>query len=307
MNDPIQQQPQAGFDDDEISLLDLGVTIVENLRLLILAPIFAGCTALLVGTYAIDPFFTAKTSLLPPGASGGGTAAALASQFGGLASLAGINLPVGAGQAKPMAYLQSDSMRNALIDRFDLVKRYEAKLKEDARKTLATKVKIAEDKKTGLISIEVTDLDPAFAAQLANAHVEELQKVLNAQALEDARERRQFLERQIEEASKKPYQSPLVRDAVLQGLIRQFETTRIEEAGAGNSARIQQVDVAQAPERKSGPKRALIAVITALATGFALLLFVFMRKAVQNAGDDPESSDKLKAIQKGLRKAFFLR
>ena len=94
---------------------------------------------------------------------------------------------------------------------------------------------------------------------------------------------------------------------MLQGLIRQFETTRIEEAGAGNSARIQQVDVAQAPERKSGPKRALIAVITALATGFALLLFVFMRKAVQNAGDDPESSDKVKAIQKGLRKAFFLR
>jgi uncharacterized protein involved in exopolysaccharide biosynthesis len=305
MNDSMQQ-PNP-MDDDEISLLDLGVTIVENLRLLILAPILAGLTALGVSTYAIDPYFAAKTSLLPPGASSGGAAAALASQFGGLASLAGINLPVGAGQAKPMAYLQSESMRNVLIDRFDLIKRYEAKLKEDARKALATKVKITEDKKTGLISIEVTDKDPAFAAQLANAHVEELQKVLNAQALEDARDRRQFLEKQIEEASKKPYQSPVVRDAVLQGLIRQFETTRIEEAGAGNSARIQQVDVAQAPERKSGPKRALIAIISALAAGFALLLFVFVRKAMQNASGDPESAGKLQAIQQGLRRAFFLK
>ncbi|CAM8625640.1 hypothetical protein MCEMSEM47_00283 [Burkholderiales bacterium] len=305
MNDSMQQ-PNP-MDDDEISLLDLGVTIVENLRLLILAPILAGLTALGVSTYAIDPYFAAKTSLLPPGASSGGAAAALASQFGGLASLAGINLPVGAGQAKPMAYLQSESMRNVLIDRFDLIKRYEAKLKEDARKALATKVKITEDKKTGLISIEVTDKDPAFAAQLANAHVEELQKVLNAQALEDARDRRQFLEKQIEEASKKPYQSPVVRDAVLQGLIRQFETTRIEEAGAGNSARIQQVDVAQAPERKSGPKRAMIAIISALAAGFALLLFVFVRKAMQNASGDPESAGKLQAIQQGLRRAFFLK
>lgn len=305
MNDSMQQ-PNP-MDDDEISLLDLGVTIVENLRLLILAPILAGLTALGVSTYAIDPYFAAKTSLLPPGASSGGAAAALASQFGGLASLAGINLPVGAGQAKPMAYLQSESMRNVLIDRFDLIKRYEAKLKEDAREALAAKVKITEDKKTGLISIEVTDKDPAFAAQLANAHVEELQKVLNAQALEDARDRRQFLEKQIEEASKKPYQSPVVRDAVLQGLIRQFETTRIEEAGAGNSARIQQVDVAQAPERKSGPKRALIAIISALAAGFALLLFVFVRKAMQNASGDPESAGKLQAIQQGLRRAFFLK
>jgi len=304
----MQPDPNQSFvDEDEISLLDLGVTIAENLRLLILAPIFAGCAALLVSTFGITPQFTAKTTLLPPGAASGGTAAALAAQFGGLANLAGINIPGGGAQAKPMALLQSDSMRDILIDRFELTKRYEAKFRVEARKALQGSVKILDDKKTGLVSIEVTDKDPAFAAQLANAHVEELQKILNAQALEDAREKRKFLEQQIDEASKKPYQSPAVRDAVLQGLIRQFETTRIEEAGAGNSTRIQQVDVAQAPELKSGPKRALIAVITALATGFALLLFVFVRKAMQNASTDPESAGKMSAITKGLRRAFFLR
>lgn len=301
-NEPQLQQ----VDEDEISLLDLGLTVAENLRLLVLAPLVAGSLSLLVTTYGMEPTFASKTTVMPPGSSSGGAAAALAGQFGGLASLAGISLPGGAG-AKPMAYLQSETLQNTLIDRFDLVKRYKSELKADARKSLAGLVKISEDKKTGLISIEVTDKDPAFAAQLANAHVEELQKILNQKALEDARIRRKFLEQQIEEASKKPYQSPLVRDTVLQGLIRQFETTRIEEAGADTSARIQQVDVAQAPERKSGPKRALIAVITTLAAGFALLLLVFVRKALSNASTDPESAGKISLMRSNLRRAFFLK
>lgn len=304
----MQQDEQASFgDDNEISLLDLGVTIAENLRVLILGPICAGCVALLISTFGMTPQFTARTTFLPPGASSGGTAAALAAQFGGLANLAGLSLPGGGAQGKPIAILQSDSMRDTLIDRFELTKRYEAQFRVQARDALSESVTILDDKKTGLISIEVTDADPSFAAQLANAHVEELQKILNAQALEDAREKRKFLEEQINEATKKPYQSPTVRDAVVQGLIRQFETTRIEEAGAGNSTRIQQVDIAQVPELKSEPKRALIAVLSALATGFLLLLLVFIRKAMQNASADPESADKLASIRKGFRRALFLR
>ncbi len=301
-NEPQLQQ----VDEDEISLLDLGLTVAENLRLLVLAPLVAGSLSLLVTTYGMERTFTSKATVMPPESSSGGAAAALAGQFGGLAGLAGVSLPGGAG-AKPMAYLQSETLQNTLIDRFDLVKRYKSELKADARKSLEGLVKISEDKKTGLISIKVTDKDPAFAAQLANAHVEELQKILNQKALEDARIRRKFLEQQIEEASKKPYQSPLVRDTVLQGLIRQFETTRIEEAGADTSARIQQVDVAQAPERKSGPKRALIAVITTLAAGFALLLLVFVRKALSNAATDPESAGKISLMRSNLRRAFFLK
>ena len=152
-----------------------------------------------------------------------------------------------------------------------------------------------------LIVIEVTDKDPVFAAQVANAYVEELQSVLTKNAIEDAQTRREFFEQQLEEVSKKPYQSPAVRELMVQSLIRSFEQSRLEEAQG--SPKLKQVDLAQPPELKSGPKRALIAVITSLATGFLLLLFVFVRQAMVNAGQDDESREKLNRI----RKRFFLK
>ena len=49
----------------------------------------------------------------------------------------------------------------------------------------------------------------------------------------------------------------------------------------------QYADAAQPPERKSKPKKALIAMMTTLAVGFALLLFVFIRQALQGAAHGP--------------------
>lgn len=55
-----------------------------------------------------------------------------------------------------------------------------------------------------------------------------------------------------------------------------------------------------APERKSKPKKALIAVLATLASGFALLLFVFVRRAIQNASQDHERAAKLAAVHVGF-------
>ena len=68
-----------------------------------------------------------------------------------------------------------------------------------------------------------------------------------------------------------------------------------------------QVDVAEVPELKAKPKKALIAVVTALATGFLLLLFVFIRNALRNAEQDPESKEKLSGLKKLFRKQLSLK
>ena len=304
MNEAQGQPMGMGMgDEDEISLLDLLLVVSENIRLLILGPIAAGLIALGYSTFLMEPVFTAKTSLIPPSQSAsGGAAAALASQFGGLASLAGISLP-SSGGATPMAYLQSDLMKDAIIERFGLMARYEAKYRASARAALTGATKISEDKKSGLIVIEVTDKDPAFAAQVANAYVQELQNILEAKAIEDAQTKRTFFEQQLEEISKKPYQSPAVRELMVQSLLRSFEQSRLEEAQG--SPKLRQVDFAQTPELKSGPKRALVAVITSLAAGFLLLLLVFVRSAMRNAQDDPESAGKLQRIRQGFRRALI--
>jgi uncharacterized protein involved in exopolysaccharide biosynthesis len=83
---------------------------------------------------------------------------------------------------------------------------------------------------------------------------------------------------------------------------KQYELARVDEAREG--AVIQVVDPAVTPERKSKPKRALIAIIATLAAGFALLLFVFVRQALRNAAGDAESAQKLARLRAAWAKAW---
>ena len=62
--------------------------------------------------------------------------------------------------------------------------------------------------------------------------------------------------------------------------------------------------MAQAPERKSKPKKALIAVLATLGSGFALLLFVFIRQALRNAAQDDQSAAKLQQLRAAWGRAI---
>lgn len=83
---------------------------------------------------------------------------------------------------------------------------------------------------------------------------------------------------------------------------KQFELAKIDEAREG--AVIQVLDVARPPERKSKPKKAELAAITALAVGFLLLLFVFIRNALRQTGADLESREKLSRLSRAWSKAI---
>lgn len=297
MTDQTNLSPE--FQEDEISLLDLATVIVENLKLLILGPLAAGILALGI-SFLITPTFTAKTTVIPPGQSSGGGAAALLGQLGGLGALAGGAAGIKTPTDQYLAYLESNTLRDELIEKFKLRERYEAKYQQDARNTLKANVKAVADKKSGLITIEVNDKDPKFAADLANGYVQALSHLIGELALKEAKVKRELLEKQISEATQKSYQSPFVREAVIQSLIREYETARLDERK--ENPFLAQVDVAEVPELKAKPKKALIAVITTLAVGFLLLLFVFIRNALRNAEQDPESKEKLSILKKLFKK-----
>jgi uncharacterized protein involved in exopolysaccharide biosynthesis len=94
--------------------------------------------------------------------------------------------------------MKSSAVENRLIDRFNLIKIYESKLREDARKTLEQRTRIDAGKKDGLMVIEVDDHDPKRAAEIANAYVEELSILLSRLAVTEAQQRRVFFERQLQ-------------------------------------------------------------------------------------------------------------
>jgi uncharacterized protein involved in exopolysaccharide biosynthesis len=184
-------------ENDEISLLDLLQVVADNLRLLVLGPLAAGLLALGY-TFTITPTFTATTKFIPPQQQQSGAASLLAGlgALGGLAGAAGgIKNPAD----QYVAFLKSRSVQDALVDRFKLMERLETQSREAARSAVDGRVLVASGK-DGLITIDVSDKDPSFAAQLANAHIEELGKLMNRLAITEAQQRRVFFEKQLTNA-----------------------------------------------------------------------------------------------------------
>ena len=180
-----------------VALSDLLIWLGQGKRIIVLVTLLAAVASLAVAL-AIKPVFTARATLLPPQAQqGGGSSAALAA-LGSLGALAG-----GLGAKTPdelyVALLRSDSVQRALAQRFDLLKRYEVESYETLRKVMPGFIRITTDKKSGLIGVEVDDVDPKFAADLANAHTGEITKVLARLAVSEAQLRRVFFEKQLKD------------------------------------------------------------------------------------------------------------
>jgi uncharacterized protein involved in exopolysaccharide biosynthesis len=193
MNDP--QAMQATPEDDEISLIDLAITLGEQKKTIFGLTAVCAVVAIAISLF-LTPIYTAKTVMLPPQQQQSSASNALAS-LGALAGIAGSAAGIKSPDEMYVAFLQSASLQNALIEKFKLQERFEAKTLTDTRLKLKDLVRISSDKKSGLISIEADDQEPAFAAELANAHVEELRHMLGKLAVTDAQQRRLFYEQQM--------------------------------------------------------------------------------------------------------------
>jgi uncharacterized protein involved in exopolysaccharide biosynthesis len=183
--------------DDSLSLLDLMLPLVESWKLWILGSLAAGLVTLGIA-FVMTPVYTARTSFLPPQQQQSGVASALASlgSLAGLAGAAGIKSPAD----QYVALMQSVSATDRLIDQFRLQQVYESKYRFEARKKLEQNTRISVGKKDGLISVEVDDIDPKRAADMANAYVEELRRMTSVLAVSEAQQRRTFFEKELKDA-----------------------------------------------------------------------------------------------------------
>lgn len=83
---------------------------------------------------------------------------------------------------------------------------------------------------------------------------------------------------------------------------KQYELARVDESREGGL--IQVVDAAQVPDRKSKPKRAIVAVAATLLSSVVLIAFVLIREQLRRAAEQPERAQKLarlSAMLKGRR------
>lgn len=98
------------------------------------------------------------------------------------------------------AVLESRTVQDHLVQNFDLRTHYSKKYQEDARKKLYHDTDIEEDKKSGVITLSVTDWDPKFAAALVASYITELNRVAADLNTSAAHREREFLEQRLQSA-----------------------------------------------------------------------------------------------------------
>ena len=86
-------------------------------------------------------------------------------------------------------------------------------------------------------------------------------------------------------------------------MARQYELARLDETR--DSSAMQIIDVAVPAEWKSRPKRALIAIVTTIATGLLLFGALVIRNLLKSAESDPGAEPKVRRLRQalGIRKA----
>lgn len=190
--------PQSYRDDEEISLLDIAIVLAKHKKLILGLPLLAAVITAGI-TLLMPNWYTATVKLLPPQQSQS-NAVAILGQLGALSGGAASLVP---GLKNPsdifVAMLKSRTVADAIIERFKLKELYDQKYLQDTRKALSKNVDITAGRE-GVITLEVDDTNPQRAADMANAYVEELEKLTRRLAVGEAGQRRLFFEQQLKQA-----------------------------------------------------------------------------------------------------------
>ena len=282
--DHMNESPLSAM-DDEIDLLDLLVTLAESWKLLIFVPLLVGALTA-VGT----TFFQ------------------LSYQSNAILRLT----------EEEVAVLHSAPVLDPLLEPFGYLARADG-VQEDAREALKKDLTSSVDKRTKLVSISAKASSPETAQQMNSQAVVRLLEELTPKG-----QRKTSIMQSIEIRE----QAIAVTEQSFAKLVEAFPKGSVGASNAEqavtsiaslvtlileNKQEIQDlkqqlspkgaevfVQTPTLPQKPMPRKRAITTVIAMLASGFALLLFVFIRKALQNAGTNPESAAKIQRIKQSF-------
>ena len=115
----------------------------------------------------------------------------------GLAAMAGNVLGMKSTGALYVELLRSRTVEDHIVERFNLQSVYWVRYKQDARKALNERTGVSEDRKSGVITLAVMDNNPQRAHDMAQAFVDELNKLVSQVSTSSARRERVFIEQRL--------------------------------------------------------------------------------------------------------------
>ncbi|MGS0827518.1 Wzz/FepE/Etk N-terminal domain-containing protein [Shewanella sp. 0m-8] len=298
--------------DDEIDLRELFSVIWQGKWLIIaITAVFAIGSVIFALTQPNT--YKSEALLAPASEEQGGGLSALAGQFGGLASMAGINLGGGGGVDKTQMaievmksrqfasqFIQSHNILPDLMaaDKWDMANDtlvYDDELYNPQTKTWIREVKapfkpepsmqeafkeftkviaVNSAKDTGMVTISVEHLSPSVAQQWVTWLVEDINKVMKERDVAEANRSSEFLNKQIAMTNVADIRSILYKLIEEQAKTIMFAEVRDEYV-------FKTIDPALVPEEKAGPKRALICVLGTMLGGMLAVMIVLIRHFVK--------------------------
>lgn len=266
---------------EEIDLLDILVTLAENIKLLILGPLLVGLCALGIA-YIVPQTFESIAVLKAEQATAS------------LMTTAAVLNPV----AAELGLTQEDSP-------------------EEARRRLREQIKVAVGRNDKLLTLTVSAPTPHQAQIVADAVLRQTYQQSRPKASELARLEVQLKGAEARIKNAEDAAGALLKRMELSGagggaeLARGYgELLTVAAAAQKQVAELQAliegvtdaqlVQAPTLPQKASKPKKGLIAIGATLAAGLALMLFVFVRQAVRGAAKDADAASKLARIRRAL-------
>jgi uncharacterized protein involved in exopolysaccharide biosynthesis len=334
MNEETQKQ------DDEISLIDLFAVLWRRKIMIITITVLAAAGVVIYSILSLKlppeksfrpNVYTPKALMLIDNRSSSSSSLSAminSSGMGGLASLAGVNLPAGSNYSQLAIFLVgTNSTLDSIVDKFDMLKRYKIKKfpKVSSRKRIKKRIKADVDTKSGVFTISYTDIDPVLARDVVNYCTVYLGKRFDELGLDKNKIEKENLEvnianifreiQQLEEESRTLEQSvasgfstgrlPSItmnmnrislelaaQRQVYTQLKVQYEMLKVTMASEKPVFQI--LEMAEIPEQKSGPSRGKLCMIVTLAAGFFAVFLAFALDAIANIKNDPQAMKKLK-------------
>jgi len=311
-----QTPDPQNYPDDEIDLRELFVTLWSGKWIIILFTIVFAAGGVF---YALSKPDIYQSSVLLAPTQGGGGAGGLSGQLGGLASLASISLGGGGSNQTAMAkaVLQSRAFLADFIHRHNLsiplmaTEAWDMKSEkwiinrevynpetgewltneqgESLKPTDWDMVKkfkggylsLTSDGETGMVTLNIKSQSPPVAKEWAEKLVHDINEHMREQDVKEAEARIYFLEGKLQETNIAGMQQ------VFYQLI-ESETRTVMLANAQQEYVFKTIDPAVAPQEKSEPKRALIAIVATMLGGMLGVFTVFIIAFIRSGKEDSQ-------------------
>lgn len=264
-------------------MLELLATVAENLKLLILGPIVAGLIALGVG-YVVKPTYE-SVSVLQSGKVAPELVASLARSADVLQAVANeMDIAPDESHASRLKLMQARV--SAAVGR------------QDKLITLTTQASTPERAQKLNLAVwqRIYPLTRPLAvdAERIQAQIKTLQQDLDAGIALAQSTAKRLDAGSVSEGSARLYAD--VRSANVQRTL-DISNLQAQLEGLTGENLVQQPTQ---PDKPVKPKKALIAIVVALATGMVLLVFIFIREALRNARRNPAQADTLRRLRAAL-------